>query len=239
MHTSSVTYHRLVFSDVQDRDHLHELVATLDLQWTEHPDVFDLVQDEGQSLIAKEAIGMLGEAYGLDPEFDQVNGSSPDFKRILKTLRDKAAACKYIPHTRVFEDSYHNEALEFDITAAEVFDLITVLAGSDFTLDNITTQWAVFSSKNAPGAHHGGSRIVTQHFDIPVSMHCDEMETVTNALRRHVPAHAGDYYVNKFIAPLIDEAAIKDPVLRRSVIVALLRTVTMELPRDEVIDLIR
>lgn len=225
MHTSSVTYHRLVFSDVQDRARLHELVATLDLQWTEHPDVFDLVQDEGRSLVTKEAIEVLGEAYGLDPEFDQVNGSSPDFKHILKTLREKAAACKYIPHTRVFEDSYHSEAVEFDIGTAEVFDLITVLAGSNFTLDNITTQWAVFSNKNVAGAHHGGSRIVTRHFDIPVSIHCDEMETVTNTLRRLTPAQAGDYYVNKFITPLIDEAAIKDPVFHMSVIIALLRTV--------------
>jgi len=105
-------------------------------------------------------------------------------------------------------------------------------------VDNITTQWSVFSNKNVAGAHSGGSRITTQHFNIPVVMGCDEMETIVNSLRKHTPEESGDYYVNKFISPLIDEHAIKHEAFRKSVARALLRSVSMELDPSEVHDIL-
>jgi len=238
MNTSSVSYHRIQFSNVTDYPSLQELTLVLDLQATDHPDIFDLVQDEGCSLSAKEAIELLGEAYGLDPECDTVNGDSPDFNTVLSTLRDKVVLLGYLPHTRIFHDSYHNPAIETDINPDELMDLLTVMAGQYFVVENITTQWSVFSNKNVAGAHSGGSRITTRDFSIPVVMGCDEMETAVNGYAKHRSHEAGDYYVNKFLSPLMDEHAIKNEELRKSVARALIRSASMELDPSEVHDIV-
>lgn len=232
MHTSSVSYHRIVFTNINDYPSLQELVVVLDLQGTDHPDIFDLVQDEGYSLSVRDAIETCGEAYGLYDSEDQ------GFDVLLAALRDKATELAYVPHTRVFEDSYHNPAIETDINPDELYDLLVVMAGPYFTVDNITTQWSVFSNKNVAGGHSGGSRITTRDFSIPVVMGCDEMETIVNGLAKHTPEQVGDYYVNKFISPLVDEHAIKNDAFRKSVARALLRTAAMELDPSEVHDIV-
>lgn len=232
MHTSSVTYSRIQFANVNDYPSLQELSIVLGLEATNHPDIFDLVQDEGHALSAKEAIELIGEGYGL------YDGESEDYTTVLSALRDKVVLLGYQPHTRIFHDDYHNPDIETDINPDELHDLLTVMAGGYFTVENITTQWSVFSNKNVAGAHSGGSRITTRDFSIPVVMHCDEMETAVNGYAKHQPHEAGDYYVNKFVSPLVDEHAIKNEALRKSVARALIRSASMELDPSEVHDIL-
>jgi len=232
MHVCSVSYHRIQFSNVTDYPSLQELSIVLDLEVTEHPDIFDLVQDEGSALTAKEAIELIGEAYGL------YDGEDQSINTVLSALRDKVVLLGYQPHTRIFHDDYHNPAIETDINPDELYDLLTVMAANYFMVENITTQWAVFSDRNLPGAHSGGSRIVTRDFNIPVIMHIDELETAVNGYAKHQPHEAGDYYVNKFVSPLVDEHAIKNEALRKSVARALIRSASMELEPEEVHDIL-
>lgn len=233
MNTSSVTYHRIVFNDVTDYPSLHELSLVLDLQATDHPDIFDLVQDEGCSISSTSAIELVGDAYGLSGSMDPVDRST-----VLKSLRGKAEQIGYTPRTRIFEDSYHSSGVDLDIEPKELMDLLVVVGGPYFTVENITTQWAVFSNKNQAGAHSGGSRITTRHFSIPVVLHCDEMETIVNRMACQVPANSGDDYVDTFIIPLMNENAITNPELRKSVARALLLRAAQELPQSEVADLL-
>ncbi len=229
MHTSSVSYHRIVFTNINDYPSLQELAIVLDLQGTDHPDIFDLVQDEGCSLSVQEAISLLGEAYDLDLECDKLNGESPDFAKVLASLREKARELAYIPHTRILEDSYHNPVIETDINPDELYDLLVIIAGPYFTVDNITTQWSMSSNKAVAGAHAGGSEIVTREFRLPIVMTCDEMETVTNEFRKRDKRGMAEYYIEQFIKPLISDISIKDTEFRRAVTQHLIDHCTREL----------
>lgn len=233
MHTSSVSYHRIVFNNVTDYPSLHELSIVLGLEATNHPDIFDLVQNEGYSLTPKGAIEAIGEAYGLN------DGDEDTFTAVLSELQRKAEEIGYQPFTRVFDESYHNPAIETDINDDELYDLLTVMAGQYFSVECITTQWSMFSNKTVAGAHTGGSRITTRNFSIPVVMGCDEMESNLNALAKHEPHEVGDYYVNTFVRPLVGEYAIKDGSFRKSVARALIRTSMMELDQGEIEEIIR
>ena len=222
MHTSSVIYSRLVFTNVLDHKVLPALVDVLGLQQTSHPYIFDLVQEEGHQLTLTELIPAM-----VQIQFPELT-ETPTLQQSLITLRQMSIISGYDLHTRILDEDHPFED-GLDVSIEELFDLVSLAIGSKATLDNITTQWAVFSSRVLPASHSGGSCVTTRHFSIPVVKSCAEMETITNSLRDNTPEDAGDYYVEKFITPLTNEYAIKDPTFRRSVALAMLRAATAEL----------
>lgn len=213
MHTTQTTYHRIFFSNITNRALLNDLASVLGMETTENMDVFDLIQSEGESTIVCDALSdtfperliPVGCQDAYDMPFD-------DVVIALKKLAEDEDVSLI---SRLFEVSrYQTGANDTDLDCDELFDLLSVLGNTHFTVDGIYTQWAMSSDKNRFGAHAGGAQVTTQYFCVPCIVTPDRAETVIKTLAKHTPEQMGDYFVHEFINPIMD--GICNDTLRNS-----------------------
>lgn len=220
MHTSQTTHHRVYFSNVTNRELLEELTEVLGMEKTEDPDVFDLVQSEGESTILCDA---LSDTFperllpvGCQDAYDMV------FDELVTAFRVLAVEEGIVPISRLFDvERYASGVNDTDLDCDELFDLLSVLGGTYFVVDGIFTQWAMHSNKNQFGAHAGGSQITTKYFCSPCRIVPEQAETIIRTSMAHAPDVMGDYFIKNFIAPTID--SIHSDLLKESVSTAFRR----------------
>lgn len=234
MHTSATTYHRITFDNVTDYSNLLALATVLSLEATDHPDVFDFVLDEGNSMTADEAIR---EIYMAHYPTDEMAEDRPQAEMIT-ALRKKAAQVGYTPMSLLFTTEPREHLIEIDIQEEELFDLIQIVADG-FTVDSVITQWAMFSNKNVYGANAGGSRLLTKHF----RHHGDESAELLNAATVEYRSavdeeEMGRMYVEHFVEPLWHASNIRTPNVRRGALKEVLRRVASNLTEDEVAEVL-
>jgi hypothetical protein len=217
MHTSQTSYHRIVFSKVINGSLLLELAEIIGMEPTDNPEVFDLVQSEGESTTIHDALNDLfperllrvGCADSFDMTFDELleeyaSLAEAEGVKLISKLFDKAR--------------YETYDESMDLDCDELFDLLRVLGSTHFTVDGIYTQWAMSSSSAVFGAHAGGGYITTQYFCVPCDVVPERAETVIRTLAYHTPETMGDYFVNEFINPIMDR--LQSPELTEAVIKA-------------------
>ncbi|MCY1292461.1 hypothetical protein D9M68_19250 [compost metagenome] len=213
MHTTSTTFHRIFFSNITNPDLLSDVADILGMESTEDPNVWDLVQSEGESTIICDA---LSDTFperllpvGCRDAYDMV------FEELVAAFRELAAKEAVTPISNLFDVTrYSTDVNDTDIDCDELFDLLSVLGSTHFVVDGIFTQWAMHSNKDQFGAHAGGSQITTKYFCSPCRIAPEQAETIIRTLVKHRPIEMGDYYVKNFIAPMMD--SIRDPGLREA-----------------------
>lgn len=220
MHTTQTTHHRIFFSNITNAELLSDLADILGMESTEDPNVWDLVQSEGESTIVCDA---LSDTFperllpvGCRDAYDMV------FDELVTAFRAMAVEEAITPISRLFDvERYASGVNDTDIDCDELFDLLSVLGSTHFVVDGIFSQWAMHSDKDQFGAHAGGSQITTKHFCSPCRIAPDQAETIIRSMVKHHPIGMGDYYIKNIIAPIMD--SIQSDELKESVSAAFRR----------------
>lgn len=220
MHTSQTTHHRVYFSNVTNRELLEELTEVLGMEKTEDPDVFDLVQSEGESTVICDALtDTFPERLlrkGCSDVYDMV------FDEIVTDFKKLADESNIVPVSQLFEvERYATQNKDVDLDCSELYDLLNVLGVGHYTVDGIYSQWAMTSNKNVFGANAGGTQVTTRLFSVPCQISPDEAETTVRTMSKHDVSNIGDYFVLKFMAHYIDARASEE--LQESIIAAFRR----------------
>ena len=199
MHTSTVSYHRLYFCNIDKAPNdFAVLVDALDMEETDRPDVFDIVFDEGWSLNLDEAIYSLFPKHRLDNDPEDY-----PIELLLSMLNTMARDQGVKLHSNLFTKTDENAPFDTDIQPDELFDLINTLSNG-YELIGIYTEWSMFSNKNVYGAHSGGAVVSTREFSLPTTIRGDLAEEIIMKFSNETPEDLADFYVSQFIKPRLD-----------------------------------
>lgn len=221
MHTSLTSYSRIYFTNVSDQHYLADLCQELGFE-QEDDNTFDLVHDEGTELTVDHALRV-----AMCKDNDLRAGLS--IESMVACVRKILVARKITPVSTLFHDDgkpfFHDgetnvPADDRAIGDDELFDILVAL-GRGYSVMGIFTQWAVTSDKNSFGANYGGTNITTKDFSIPCSVQACDAEDTIKQLWANTCKNAGNYFAQRFVAPVIQSPSIVNKALSMSVQAAL------------------